>query len=99
MRSLTLASAVAVGLLAVGCSNGDQPTMCQKDTDCTATMRCDTAKKICVKRATCPEMPCASGETCLTGRCYANNCGSTMCAADQVCSSPVNGHCIDQVCI
>ena len=73
-----------------GCDCSGKPIEmpCKFDIDCPGTgdMKCDPTKKVCVKRTICPDTPCGNAETCLNTRCYQNDCCSTNCADDQVCS-------------
>lgn len=92
----TIVVLVVLGLLH-GCSCQPPVEECRRDADCASGLVCSD-DKVCVPMTRCPSVPCKADEACAsaTGRCYAKNCATSMCGADQVCSS---GSCIDLVCI
>jgi formylglycine-generating enzyme required for sulfatase activity len=80
---------------AAGCGSGSggegQP--CQKDLDCSGTLRCIDGT---CHAASCPATPCSASQLCVDGFCYQTACGGTPCPEGQVCDQ---GSCVDQECI
>ena len=89
------------------CSSGPATTGCTRDSECSATERCNTTSGMCEARPPGAALgaPCAAVSECASGLCVGGTCSQTCdwlsptsCPSGFYCDGDLTGTCNDGVC-
>jgi hypothetical protein len=89
------------------CATGPTTTGCTRDSDCSATQRCNTTSGACEARPAGAALgaPCAAAAECGSGLCVGGACSqtcdwlaTTSCPSGFYCDGDLTGLCNDGVC-